>query len=157
KHDRIQKRWSRAFAIPSLITPVLLGVILGAISSDALGVRTLDFFAWVIPFPFAVGFFAVVLFAFLAAVYLISETEDAALQNDFRMRAIVSELAAGALALVVFLMGENAAPGMHQHLSASWWTWPVQIMTALLATATLWLLWTRRFRTARITAAAQVA
>jgi cytochrome bd ubiquinol oxidase subunit II len=166
KHDRIQRRWSRAFAIPSLITPILLGVIVGVISSDVLrrvpsGVISVMgpgyILVWGRAFPFAVGIFAVVLFAFLAAVYLTSETDDPALQDDFRIRAITSEMAAGALALVVFLTAENAAPGLHDHLARSWWTWPVQIITALIAITTLWLLWTRRFRTARITAAAQVA
>jgi cytochrome d ubiquinol oxidase subunit II len=112
---------------------------------------------WLTPFPFAVGIFAVILFAFLAAVYLTSETDERALQDDFRRRAIASELVAGLLALVVFLMARNPAPSLRENLSESWWAWPVQIITALLAVSTLWLLWNRRFRYARIAAAAQVS
>jgi hypothetical protein len=52
------------------------------------------FFVWAAPFPFAVGLFALVLFALLAAVYLTLETDDAALQDDFRRRAIACEIVA---------------------------------------------------------------
>lgn len=156
RQDRVQRRWSRAFAIPSLITPVVLGAIVGTLSADVLNLRKVDFFAWAVPFSFAVGLFAVVLFAFLAAVYLTSETRDPDLQEDFRIRAIGSELAAGALALAVFAMAGDAAPSLRERLANSWWTWPVQITTGVLAISTLWLLWTRRFGSARITAAAQV-
>jgi cytochrome bd ubiquinol oxidase subunit II len=42
-------------------------------------------------------------------------------------------------------------------MAASWWTWPLQLATAAFATATLWSLWTRRFRFARVCAAGQVS
>lgn len=38
---------------------------------------------WFGPLPFAVGLFALFLFAFLAAVYLTVEAEDEALRDDF--------------------------------------------------------------------------
>lgn len=157
--DPVQRRWGRMFAIPSLITPLLLGTIVGAISSGALGEGGAKsgiayFFSWMAPFPVAVGLFTIVLFAFLAAVYLTCETEDRELQNDFRRRAIVAEVLAGAVALIVFLMSPG---GLRANLAGSSWTWPVQIAAASLALATLWLLWTRRFRVARIIAAGQVA
>jgi cytochrome bd ubiquinol oxidase subunit II len=98
--DRVQRRWGRIFAVPSLVTPVLLGIVVGAISSGAIrapgqSVTIGYFFLWLAPFSLAVGFFAVVLFAFLAAVYLTLETQEAVLQEDFRRRAIGSELVAG--------------------------------------------------------------
>jgi cytochrome d ubiquinol oxidase subunit II len=65
--------WGRLFASASLITPVLLGVVLGDIASgkvrppaSAAGYLT----SWIGPLPIAVGLFALGLFAFLAAVYL---------------------------------------------------------------------------------------
>jgi len=45
----------------------------------------------------AIGVFALSLFAFLAAVYLTTETTDRELQDDFRLRALVSGLAVGLL------------------------------------------------------------
>ncbi len=92
QRDDVQRRWSLVFSIASIFTPVLLGVTLGAIASGTIrvenGVVTTGFFnSWLAPFPFAVGFFALALFAFLAAVYLTSETNDKNLQVDFRRRA----------------------------------------------------------------------
>jgi cytochrome bd ubiquinol oxidase subunit II len=161
KEDRVQRRWGTMFAIPSAATPVLLGVLVGAVSSGAVrlqtnGVTWSYFLTWVAPFPFAVGLFAVVLFAFLAAVYLTMESDDRALQDDFRIRAIGAELAAGALAVVVFVLAASGAPEIRERLARSWWTWPLQISTAALALGTLWALWSRRYRVARISAAGQV-
>lgn len=154
--DHVQRRWGRMFAIPSMITPVLLGVILGALSMDlatAPSHAIAYFFRWVSPFPFAVGLFALVLFAFLAAVYLAAEAAEAELQDDFRGRAIAAELAAGILALSVFLL---APDHLRERLAGSWWTWPLQLATAASALGTLVALRFRRFLWARVTAAAQV-
>ena len=53
---------------------------------------------WLAPFPFAVGFFALAQFAFLAAVYLTVEARDEALREDFRLRALASAVAVGVMA-----------------------------------------------------------
>jgi cytochrome d ubiquinol oxidase subunit II len=156
--ERVKQRWGRAFAIPSLVTPVLLGVVVGAISSGVArapgpNLPVSYFFEWAALFPVAVGLFALSLFAFLAAVYLTHETDDRELQDDFRWRAIVSELVTGVLALAVFLV---APMHLRERLAGSWWTWPLQIATALCAGATLWRLRQRRFGAARFWAGAQV-
>ena len=156
-----QERGGSVFAMASLLTPVLLGVVVGAVSSASIRSPDADvtlgyFFVWAAPFPFAVGLFAVVLFALLAAVYLTLETDDAALQDDFRRRAIASELLAGLLALAVFLLSAKAAPAIRERLAAVWWTWPLQLSTALLALGTFGSLWARRFAIARVCAAGQV-
>src|SRR5262249_30432985 len=75
-----KRRWSRAFAIPSVATPILLGTVIGAIASGRIrshpdGVVPL-FSTWVRPFPLTVGLFALAIFAYLAAVYLTLETDD---------------------------------------------------------------------------------
>src|SRR5258707_607607 len=77
----VRRRWGRVFAIPSLVTPVLLGVVVGAISSDAARtpgetVAISYYFRWVGLFPVAVGVFSVTLFALAAAAYLTLETDD---------------------------------------------------------------------------------
>jgi cytochrome d ubiquinol oxidase subunit II len=162
QEDRVQRRWGRAFSIASLLTPMFLGVIVGSLASGRIHNPGQDtdlsyFFLWVAPFPFAVGFFTVVLFGFLAAVYLTHETPDQELQNDFRRRAIAAEFSAGILALLVFILARKGAPMLGERLAASWWTWPLQLATAALAIGTLWTLWTRRFRLARFCAAGQVS
>ncbi len=161
-HSDAHARWGRIFAVASLCTPILLGVVVGAISSGSIREpgehETLAyFFTWVAPFPFAVGLFALVLFALLAAVYLTLETDDAALQDDFRRRAIACEIVAALVALAVFLLSRENAPAIRERLANSWWTWPLQLATALAALGTLAALWTRRFPLARFCAAGQVA
>ncbi|MGH9839738.1 MAG: cytochrome d ubiquinol oxidase subunit II [Blastocatellia bacterium] len=161
REDRVQRRWGRVFSIASLITPVLLGVTLGALAAGGIsvqnGVVTTGFIrSWYAPFPFAVGLFALALFAFLAAVYLTLETDEADLQEDFRRRALAAGVAVGVLALAVFLLAEGGAPRIRRGLAESWWTWPLQIATAAAAGALL-ALWRRWFRLARFCAAAQVS
>jgi cytochrome bd ubiquinol oxidase subunit II len=161
KTDDVQRRWGRVFSMTSLITPVLLGVVVGAISSGRIRSEYSDFATafvspWLAPFPFAVGFFALALFAFLAAVYLTVEARDEALCEDFRLRALASAVAVGVMALAVFLLAENGAPVIRRQLTRSWWTWPLQISTAVFAVGAIYALWARQFRRARFCAAAQV-
>src|SRR4051794_1792834 len=118
QHDRVQRRWGRVFAIASVLTPIMLGVCIGAVASGRITVEndvvTSGFFvAWLAPFPWAVGGFALTLFAFLAAVYLTVEAvdhDDPALQEDFRRRALLAAVAVGVLALLVFLLAGSGAP-----------------------------------------------
>jgi cytochrome d ubiquinol oxidase subunit II len=161
KADRAQRRWSRVFSIASLITPVLLGVTLGAIASGRIEVRnglvTSGFIRpWLAPFPFAVGLLALALFAFLAAVYLTMETRGAELREDFRRRALASAAAVGVMAIAVFLLSGEGAPRIRRGLAESWWTWPLQIATGAAAVGAIFALWARRFGLARFCAAAQV-
>jgi cytochrome d ubiquinol oxidase subunit II len=162
KRDAMQLRWSLIFSIASVITPVLLGVTLGAIASGRIrvenGVVTSGFVqAWLAPFPWAVGLFALALFAFLAAVYLTLETRERALQDDFRRRALISGAAVGLLALAVLLLAKNGAPRIYAGISGSPWSAGLHVFTGVAATGALYSLWRRRYRIARLCAAAQVA
>ena len=161
QRDDVQRRWSLVFSIASIITPILLGTTLGAIASGTISVEngavTSGFFrSWLAPFPLAVGFFALALFAFLAAVYLTLEARERKLQEDFRMRAIISGVAVGLLALTVFILAKTGAPTVRAGISRSWWALGLHVLTAIFATSAFVTLWTRRYRLARICAAAQV-
>ena len=152
--------WERVFAWASLVTPVLLGTVVGAVSSGDIrvveGEVTTGYFAgWTSPFALCVGAFSLALFALLSSVYLAAESEgDVA--EDFRRRALWMEGIAGALALVTFLMAPGHAPGLFDNLERSPFTWPIQIATAVAALAATALLWTRRLGWARYLAAVQV-
>jgi len=159
--DDVQRRWSLLFSIASIITPVLLGIVLGAIASGTIrvenGVVVSGFLgSWLAPFPFAVGFFALSLFAFLAAVYLTVETSDHALQEDFRLRALIAGLAVGILALSVFLLARTGAPTVRAAISRSWWALGLHLFTAIFAMGAFYALWTRKYGLARVFAGAQV-
>ncbi|HYY58997.1 MAG TPA: cytochrome d ubiquinol oxidase subunit II [Pyrinomonadaceae bacterium] len=161
KRDETERRWSRIFSIASIITPILLGITLGGIASGSIrfenGIVPNGFVRpWLAPFPLAVGFFALALFAFLAAVYLTLETRDTRLQDDFRRRALVAGVLVGALALAVFLLAESGAPKVRAGLSASAWAPPLHLATACAAAGAFLALWKRAYRLARVCAAAQV-
>ncbi len=161
QRDEVQRRWSRVFSIASIISPVVLGVIVGAIASGGIhvenGVVVSGFIQpWLGPFPFAVGFFALSLFAFLAAVYLTLETSDRELQDEFRLRALISGGVVGVLALVVFLLAGMYAPKIRAGISASPWAIPLHIATAVCALGAFVALWRRHYRLGRFFAAGQV-
>jgi len=93
--DQAGSRWGRIFAVASLLTPVLLGTIIGAIASGDAGravradsdasFRATFIAPWLTPFAVAVGMFTLALFAFLAAVYLtVATSNDVDVQADFR-------------------------------------------------------------------------
>jgi cytochrome d ubiquinol oxidase subunit II len=157
--DDAQRRWGLIFSVASIFTPVLLGITLGTIASGAIrvanGAVTSGFFSWLAPFPFAVGFFALALFAYLAAVYLTLETQERELQEDFRRRALVAALFVGALGGIVFLLSETGAPRIHAGISRSRWALFLHALTALCATSAFYALWRRHYGWARLCAAAQ--
>src|SRR6266849_5552376 len=161
QRDNVQRRWSLVFSIASIITPVLLGITLGAFASGTIRVQNglviSGFFSsWLAPFPLAVGFFALSLFAFLAAVYLTLETSDYELQEDFRLRALIAGGAVAMLALTVFLLAGTGAPTVRAGISRSWWALGLHLFTAVFAIGAFYTLWTRKYRVARICAVAQV-
>lgn len=110
--------WQTVFAVSSLVTPVMIGVVAGTVSTPVLGyedgVVTGGFFRpWLAPFPWAVGALTVALFAFLAAVYLTLEAREDELRDDFRLRA----LAAAAAVAVTGALAAALAPGSAPHLA----------------------------------------
>src|SRR5512143_367444 len=87
--------WGALFASASLVTPVFLGIVFGAISSGRIRAAerlafTGDVRVWLSPFPISVGLLALASFAFLAAVYLILETKDPGLREELRRDAFRS-------------------------------------------------------------------
>jgi len=162
QRDDVQRRWSLVFSIASIITPLLLGIVLGAIASGTIelenGVVVSGFLrSWLAPFPLAVGFFALALFAFLAAVYLTLESPDRELQEDFRLRALMAGIAVGILALTVFILAGTGAPTVRAGISRSWWALALHLFTAVFAIGAFYTLWIRKYRLARLCAAAQVS
>jgi cytochrome bd ubiquinol oxidase subunit II len=153
-NDRSQARWSYVFSISSLLTPILLGTTLGTIASGRL-VNTRGNFRqayvdpWLAEFPIAVGFFALALFSFLAAVYLTVEASEPDLKDDFRRRSLWSGALVALMALIVFVLARSGAPELRQRMIQSGWTWPLQTTTAIAAGIGYVALWMRRFGVAR--------
>ena len=162
KDDVVQRRWSLVFGVSSVLTPFLQGLCLGALASGAIRVErgqvTTGFFAgWTEVFALACGAFALALFAFLAAVYLtVDAANDPEVQNDFRRRALVAEIALAPIAALVFFAARaGGAPQMYEDLTRWWAPW-LLLWTSGFALTALFALWRRHFRTARIAAIGQV-
>ena len=159
--NRTQRRWGLIFAIASAITPISLGVVVGAMSSGRVlvrdGVSVNGFLApWLGTFPLMVGLFALSLFVFLAAVYLTVEARDPALQEDFRRKALVSGVIVALMALGTFVAARTGAPGIYAGLLRPSLVWIVQGATASYAIAAFVALLTRKYKVARIAAMLQV-
>jgi len=170
--DLAQRRWGRVFSISSLVTPLLLGVMVGTIASARLRAPAWldpaarhDFSAiylapWLSPFTLATGLFALALFAFIAAVYLTLEAKEEDLREDFRRRALLAGVAVFGAAMLALLLSsheESGAPIMWEGLLHSPWAMLLQGATAISAITALLALWRRSFALARIAAAAQVS
>ncbi len=146
----------RVFATASLVTPVLLGICVGAVASGAVGDAGREtgegFYAgyiapWLTPFAVAVGVFALACFAFLAAVYLTLEAEEPELREDFRQRAFIAAGAVLVLAVVGWALFRHTLPLNHRVIA----------LTGAAALGTFWSLWKRRYWLARLAAAVEVA
>jgi hypothetical protein len=133
--DVVQRRWGRIFSVASVATPVLLGLCLGAVASGRVPMRAAVsaeaaramlasttfnerfILPWLAsPFAWAVGLFALALFAFLAATYLTLEARDPALQ-DVRRRALQSQGALLCIGLATIALAASDAPLVFQGLT----------------------------------------
>jgi cytochrome d ubiquinol oxidase subunit II len=160
-----ERRWGRAFAGASLLTPVLLGVTLGAIASGRVGERGEGsgtfvegyVLPWLTPFGVAVGLLTLACFAFLAAVYLVHEADDHELREDFRHRAIRSGIAVLAAAVLALGFAGTGAPRLVEGLMRSAWAIPYLAATGFAAAVAFAGLWRRRYRLARVAAASEVS
>ncbi|MDX2192777.1 MAG: cytochrome d ubiquinol oxidase subunit II [Gemmatimonadales bacterium] len=162
--DDVQARWGRIFSIASIVTPVLLGMCVGAVVAGEVqpvrpGQAFPDAFVrpWLGPFQLAIGLLALVLFSFLAAVYLCCEAPDAHLQEDFRRRALIAGALVFVGAAVALWLSRDNAPLVWQRVFAQRaFALPGQLVTAASAGTALAALWARRYALARAAAVVQV-
>ena len=164
--DIAARRWGLIFAGSSLITPLVLGTVAGVIAAGGVadpaatgmgaGFYSRYVAPWLNPFALAVGVFALVAFAFLAAVYLTLDARERAVQEDFRRRALGAGVALFGTAALALLLAPVHAPRVRQGLMLAAWAVPLHALTAAAALTALAALWHRRWRLARIAAGAQV-
>ncbi len=159
--DAAPGRWGAVFAGASLVTPVLLGAAIGAISSGRIRTDTLvftgDVSAWLAPFPAAVGLLTLALFSYLAATYLTLETPDPGLQDDFRARAMWAAAATAFLSLLVPVVARSGAPQFYAALTGSDWSVPLVVLTGTSALGAYVALRLRVYALARACVALQAA
>lgn len=156
--DRVQARWGLVFSISSVLAPLALGLVVGALASGRVRVAAQgsEPWAWLGPFPLAVGLFAAALFAYLAAAYLAVEAEGA-LRDDFRRRAVAAGVAVFVCALLCAALSWREAPRVFEGLTRRSWSLALHLATGAAAIGAFAMLFRGRVRTARAAAVVQVA
>jgi cytochrome d ubiquinol oxidase subunit II len=124
---------------------------IGRVSTPAAGTGFLAGYvsSWLTPFALSLGLFTVVLFAFLAAVYLTIEADSESLKEDFRTRALVAGGLCFAAAVLTLLTALRDAPLMQEGLLGSTRAIPIHLLTGAFAVTALVALWKRRWHLAR--------
>jgi cytochrome bd ubiquinol oxidase subunit II len=152
-----RRAWGVVFAGASIVTPLFLGLVVGALASGAVGEASLrladpsasfaDIYLspWLSLFPIAIGVFVLALFAFLAAVYLAYNAPTPKLAEDFRRRALAAAAAVFVLAAASLLIARGS------------FSIPLQAGTGVAAVAAIVALRRRRYGMARVAAGAQVS
>ncbi len=152
--------WRYLFAGSSLITPVLLGVSLGAIASGRLRDRTAESFyetfvaPWFGVFPLSVGLLTALLVAYLAATYLAVESREPGLKRLFLRRAVAAWALASVAALGALYLARTGAPEIYRGLTGTALGLATLALTSAGQAAALFSLLQGRERTARLFAAA---
>jgi cytochrome bd ubiquinol oxidase subunit II len=106
--DDWQHLYNKIFRISSFITPLFLGIIAASTVSGTINNNATDFlsayvFSWFNFFSVSVGLFTVAICAYLAAIFVIGETNTALQRNYFTLKskeAILLVMVAGALVFV---------------------------------------------------------
>lgn len=140
--DDMQNIYNRIFTWSSLITPLFLGIIAassvaGTIDTTATGFLDAYIFSWLSWFSVAVGLFTVAICGFLAAIYLIGETDNETDKKRFIAKARSSNIAAVIAGSLVFIAAHA------QNIPLEEWIFgnAIGITAITAATASLVLLW----------------
>lgn len=109
--DDMQWLYNRIFRYSSFITPLFLGIIAGSVISGHIDPEAKDFasayiWSWLNWFSVSVGLFTVALCGFLAAIYLIGETENKEEQRRFLKKAKYMNIAAVLFGAMVFIAAQ---------------------------------------------------
>lgn len=159
---REQRLIETVFGISSVLTPFALGAAIGGIASGRVPVGNAEgdlATSWLNATSITIGSIAVATAAYLAAVYLAADAVRGGhgeLAEAFRLRALGSGLAAGAIALVGLGVVREDAELVWDGLTSGAGLAGVLVSIAG-GVATLALVWLRRFEPARATAALAVA
>lgn len=140
--DQMQDIYNKIFIYSSFITPLFLGIIAGSvisgkIDSEANNFATAYVFGWLNWFSIAVGLFTVALCGFLAAIYLIGESEEVVDQKRFIKKAEFMNVAAVIFGAMVFTAAYFEDVPLYK------WVFQNQIglSAVILASLSLVLLW----------------
>jgi cytochrome d ubiquinol oxidase subunit II len=150
------------FALSSILTPFALGAAVGGIASGRVPVGNATgnlVTSWLNPTSIVIGAIAVAAAAHLAAVYLAADATRvgaAELADGFRVRALLSGVATGVLALAGLAVVHGDAEHLFEGLTHGAGLAAV-LVSGAAGIATLVLVWAGRFEPARYAGALSVA
>jgi cytochrome bd ubiquinol oxidase subunit II len=151
-----RRLFGAAFAFSSVLTPFFLGAAAGAVASGHVppGVGAGNAVtSWWNPVSALTGALAVVVCAYLAAVYLAGDARrsgDPVLIGQFRARALAAGVVAGAIAAIGLGVLHADAQALAHGLTHR--ALPLVLVSAVAGLTALVLLYLRRFLLARIVA-----
>ncbi len=148
--------WGAVFSFASTITPFILGASAAAVASGRIHAASnvqadVAGATWLTLFAIVIGLMAVALCASLSSIYLTVEAKqagDTALEEVFRLRALIAGAVTAALGALGLLLSPSEAPLLWQGLLAH--AVPVVIVTMLVGLATAFALFTRHYRISRV-------
>jgi cytochrome d ubiquinol oxidase subunit II len=149
-----QRSLGAVFALSSLLVPFFLGVAVGGVAGERVpeGNSAGDAVtSWLNGLSLLVGALGVATGAHIAAVFLGADSRRAGeeeLVDKFRIRALISGVVAGALALAGLIVVRSEVPDLWDGLTSGLGLVFV-LVSALAGLATLWLEWTGRLEAAR--------
>jgi cytochrome d ubiquinol oxidase subunit II len=149
-----------SFAVSSLITPYFLGAVVGGVASGRVppGIAAGDVLSsWVNPTSVLGGVLAVVVCAYLAAVFLCADARREGLEelaDQFRTRALGTAAVTGVLGIAGLFVLRADAPVLFEGLTGR--ALPVVVLSVVAGVAALALVATRRYVPARAASAMAV-
>jgi cytochrome d ubiquinol oxidase subunit II len=148
------------FAGSSLVTPFFLGTVAGAIASGRVPFRGRGelWGSWLNPTSIVGGLVAVGTCAFLAGVFLVADADRAHhvdLAATLRRRTLGVGLVTGLVVFAGLVPLDHDAPTLWNGLTGH--ALPLVLVAAVAGAATLALVWSHRYRPARVTAVIAVA
>ncbi len=158
---RDRRNFGAAFATSSVLVPYCLGAAAGAVASGRVpagGVAGDPWTSWINPTSVLGGVLAVVVVAYLAAVYLVRDARrigDPAMAEYFRRRAVAAAIVAGIVAFVGIFVLRADARYLFDGLASR--ALPVVLVSAICGAGSLYLLVRHAARGARILAIGAVA
>ncbi len=106
--DNMQKVYNKIFIYSSFITPMFLGIIAASAVSGRIDLTATNFldayiFSWLNWFSISVGCFTIAICGFLAAIFIIGETDNEADRKRFVLKAKHFNIGAIATGSFVFI------------------------------------------------------
>jgi cytochrome d ubiquinol oxidase subunit II len=156
----MRRFFGAAFALSSLLTPFFLGAVVGGVASGRVppGIAEGDVLgSWANPTSLLGGTLAVLVCAYLAAVFLCGDARrdgEHDLADAFRRRALVTAAVTGAVGLAGIAVLHADAPELFDGLVGR--GLPVVVSSVVAGLGALALLLARRYTAARIASALAV-